>query len=157
MTRSSMRIIRLLALAVLAIGLVGCAGDPQTELDVAGDADTQAALWTGDFQRSCGYVWITDEVFLDADCGRRNGSSGWARLDLNMGIANQNGQLVWRRGGGYGGSCRDCRVPANTIWGWDDVTMSCLCRNQRGREDYSSLNLAEQISNQDGVLDFDFF
>eukprot|EP01088_Endostelium_zonatum_P005633 TRINITY_DN17396_c0_g1_i1.p1 TRINITY_DN17396_c0_g1~~TRINITY_DN17396_c0_g1_i1.p1 ORF type:complete len:102 (-),score=17.38 TRINITY_DN17396_c0_g1_i1:13-318(-) len=69
-------------------------------------------------------------------------------IDLNSVITNQDGHLRWQKEGKFGNSSSNLAL--------NGAVLSADCRNRAGAIIRSSLNLNEQISNQDGSFGVGF-
>ncbi|EPS45032.1 hypothetical protein H072_998 [Dactylellina haptotyla CBS 200.50] len=90
-----------------------------------------------------------DQVWMNLNCGDGRGGWHWNHINLNECIGNHDGNLVWQRNGGFGGSC----------WLDGDATGSkynhflyIFCGNGRGGNYMRSIDLDEHLVNRDGYL-----
>ncbi|KAF2993413.1 hypothetical protein E8E14_001198 [Neopestalotiopsis sp. 37M] len=90
---------------------------------------------TGPWFNYCGSNSL-DNAALVASC-----SGGQTSIDLNQGIGNSNGQLVWQANGGYFGSC--AKNGGNCDLQFD--ILICDCKNTSGDNKQSSLSLSEHL------------
>lgn len=144
--------------ALIAMGPLGCAA----EVDDSASAEAEVISETqqaGGFKWSCGEYHVHPNGLLEGDCADFQGHAAWTSLDLNYGIANDNGHLHWRAGGGYAPSCSGCRIERGWMsegWQVDFSNLECECRALDGSWVSTSIDLNDQISNQNGQLAFDF-
>ena len=73
-----------------------------------------------------------------------------AKLDLNLYISNQNGQLV-KGGKNFLGSCYNCILTATKSYS----NLNCLCKNNNNNFVKTNLNLGLFITNTNGEFTFD--
>ncbi|KAH6628160.1 Cyanovirin-N [Chaetomium tenue] len=97
----------------------------------------------GGFIRSCNKLEISNTHYLYAHCRQNDGGERLTNEDLNLCIANDNGQLVAREGGGYGGSCSHCYITGSS--------MKCDCQSASGKKT-TSIDLDPFIGNDDGYM-----
>ncbi|KAK6538663.1 hypothetical protein TWF694_010240 [Orbilia ellipsospora] len=90
-----------------------------------------------------------NQIWINFNCGDGHGGWHWNHLNLNDCIGNHNGQLVWQRNGGFGGSC----------WLHGDDTGSkywhylyIFCGDGRGGNYMRSIDLDEHLVNRNGDL-----
>lgn len=109
------------------------------------------AFADGDFDRSCHNVGLifpqNTGPTLVAECTKRDGTTETSGIVLTNLIANDNGHLVWRVGGGFSGSCQESRIREVPLLG-------AICTRNDGSPNPSTLNLAERIANLDGLLKY---
>ena len=108
------------------------------------------ALAGGGFSTSCLQVNLnhsSDGWELDATCRAKNQSLVNNHLPLNPHIANDNGNLVWRKNGGFSASAYDCN-----IYGQTNIQLTCLAQDRGGLLWTSSINLDDEIATYDGHL-----
>jgi hypothetical protein len=127
--------------AVISFGVLTLAGT------LASDA-----LADGDYSRSCRTTSLLVGTVVEAKCKRRDGSTNdGASINLNDYIANDNGKLVWRRGGNFKGSCGNIRLGGGIPFTGDPVlAATCLTRDRHLAR--PSINLDDNIANIDGEL-----
>ncbi|MDI1446381.1 CVNH domain-containing protein [Polyangium sp. 6x1] len=114
-----------------------------TGLLAAGAAEARGA-----FEDSCDSIRIFNNTNLSANCKMRNGNVHFgAFIDLNQYIANDDGKLVWRRGGNFGATCSSISVIHPQIG-----RMGAICRQRNGMTVFSFIQLGDHIANIDGNL-----
>ncbi|KAJ8509263.1 hypothetical protein ONZ45_g8553 [Pleurotus djamor] len=87
----------------------------------------------GGFARTCTGYYVHDDHYLSANCADGSGGFKDSQIDLNLCIANYNGNLVCAENGGYGFSCAGCGIRT----GW---YMVCGCRDMAGGYVVADLN-----------------
>ncbi|MDC3962887.1 CVNH domain-containing protein [Polyangium jinanense] len=126
---------RKFAISFAAVALTG--------LFAAGVADARGA-----FEDSCDSIRIFNHTNLSANCKMRNGNVHFgAHIDLNQYLANDDGRLVWRRGGNFGATCSNITVIHPQIG-----RMGATCRQRNGMTVFAFIQLGEHIANIDGNL-----
>lgn len=144
----------MLRIVVAFAAFAGCAADLQGSELASAEESVEQNKQAGGFTHSCSDFHIQHGSQLVASCANEKGHREWTWLDLNYGVANDNGYLVWRPYGGFAGSCWSCDMPR-----WKDEPdgdMRCTCRRADGSDMIWYIDLDEQISNHNGVLAFDF-
>ncbi|KAK3392491.1 Cyanovirin-N [Sordaria brevicollis] len=96
------------------------------------------------FFQSCNNLDISDDHYLYAHCRQNDGGQRLTVEDLNLCIANANGQLVAREGGNYAFSCSHCYISGSAI-------MKCDCQSASGKRT-TSIDLNPFIGNSDGYM-----
>ncbi|KAM7186130.1 Cyanovirin-N [Naviculisporaceae sp. PSN 640] len=97
--------------------------------------------------QDCYWKGMASSWTMECRCRNKSGDWPWTSINLNNCLANANGQLVWRRNGGAGGSCIAGDMGyRNSVGGWW-VWATCAPLKYD-----SSINLNERIHNQNGVL-----
>ncbi|KAK2055695.1 Cyanovirin-N [Colletotrichum caudatum] len=104
----------------------------------------------GGFLKTCAANWVIWDLnsAIWAQCrgsGERRGKLFWSRIGLDHMLANERGQLVYRRDGGFSSTCVDCKR-------WGIAHLACRCPDGRGDFQATSINLDEYIGNYDGLL-----
>lgn len=89
-----------------------------------------------------------DGPVLSADCQDREGTYLHSTLNLNDSIANNDGSMVWRKGGNFWASSRDSHLT-------DPAYLHAECRKRDGSFIPSQIYLDEKIVNDDGKLKAD--
>ncbi|KAK4206387.1 hypothetical protein QBC37DRAFT_393491 [Rhypophila decipiens] len=114
--------------------------------DAEGSLDKRSYLGTCG---SCGIATVNGEYALECRCRNSAGAVDWTRIVLNRCLANANGQLDWRRNGGFQGSCSSYVLEGNR-------NFQSKCRNNAGATNWAwAKNLEERIHNWNGVLGCD--
>ena len=86
-----------------------------------------------------------DGCVLSADCQDLQGSYQPSTLNLNDYIANEDGSMVWRKGGNFWASSRGSSLT-------DPAILHAQCRKIDGNYASSQIDLDEKIANIDGKL-----
>ncbi len=105
------------------------------------------ALAGGGFSTSCSQVNLnhsSDGWELDATCRAKNQSLVNNHLPLNPHIANDDGNLVWRKNGGFSASAYRCNLGG--------ANLTCYTFRRDGSYTLGSINLDDEIANYDGHL-----
>lgn len=112
----------------------------------------------GNFSQSCTITGFNAQDFsktavLTANCRRRDGSIHYgASINLNNYITNRFGNLKWQSGGDFEESCYQIGLESQ---GTPSPTfMSGFCYNENGYANGTSINLNENITNNNGNLQY---
>lgn len=147
MKRNRMHMAVSLTVAAASCGLLGCAAELNDSPDTSEGEQIGVNQQAGGFYDSCAEIHVA-ENHLVGQCRDVRGDYYWSWLSLDLGIANNNGDLTWQPHGGYSSSC-DCI--------FTDLTyLNCACRRVDGSWKHATIDLNQMISNQNGVLAFDF-
>ncbi|EJD46262.1 hypothetical protein AURDEDRAFT_164497 [Auricularia subglabra TFB-10046 SS5] len=120
------------------------------------DAGPKANLMpkaVGGFSRTCSNIQLvgcSNGLSLAAICGNGNGgSNGWTYLPINSCFANLNGTLVGKQNGNamLNGSCDSCSLQTDA-----PNRMDCRCFRINGSADWTTVNLDDCVTNQNGNL-----
>ncbi|KAJ7246491.1 Cyanovirin-N [Mycena rebaudengoi] len=100
----------------------------------------------GGFTASCSNISVnTSNWVLTATCRTANGGSETSSIGLNSCVANANGILVARNGGGFSASCR--------FIGVSNAELSAVCGTGNGGGELgSTLDLNSVLTNRNGLL-----
>ncbi|XP_028416695.1 uncharacterized protein LOC114540885 [Dendronephthya gigantea] len=98
------------------------------------------------FSKSSRNIKIHDSV-LSADCQDLQGFYQPSTLNLNDYIANEDGSMVWRKGGNFWASSRNSSLT-------DPAILHAECRRIDGSYASSQIDLDQKIANIDGKLTF---
>ncbi|WP_375470271.1 CVNH domain-containing protein [uncultured Nostoc sp.] len=109
------------------------------------------ALGTGEFTKSCTNITLTQGRILEADCKTRNGRTAQTGINLNNYIVNQDGRLGWSRNGNYSASSRNCDVDFQG----GRTFLMCDTRKRDNSFTGASLNLDKHIANINGTLTYE--
>jgi CVNH domain len=113
---------------------------------------TSDAFADGNYSHSCRTTALLVGTVLEANCKKRDGSThDRASINLNAYIANDNGNLVWRRDGNFKGSCGNVRLGGGIPFNGKPVLVA-TCLTIDGHLARPSINLDENIANIDGEL-----
>lgn len=148
MKQNTMRMAVSLTVAAALCGLLGCAAELDASPDTSEGEQIGVNQQAGGFYDSCVNIHVA-ENHLAGQCRDVQGNYYWSWLSLDLGIANNNGVLSWQPYGGYSGSCNDCILDDRTY-------LICGCQRVDGSWNRTGINLNRLISNQNGVLAFDF-
>jgi len=80
---------------------------------------------------------------LHAECKKADGQWHKTRVDLNVCLTNNNGEIHWKENGNYHSSSR-CLLKGHHL--------HCESKKMDGKEQHNEKNLDEQIKNEDGFL-----
>jgi hypothetical protein len=84
---------------------------------------------------------------LVANCKRMDQTWSTTKIDLNLCITNNDGNLQWKPSGGYGFSSLGCSLNGSTL--------KCQSKRMNGSLNNAEINLNDLISNLDGDLSCD--
>ncbi|KAJ7247451.1 hypothetical protein C8J57DRAFT_1359032, partial [Mycena rebaudengoi] len=94
---------------------------------IPGAATINERAANGDFTASCSNISVTTSNWvLTATCRTANGGSETSSIGLNSCVANANGILVARNGGGFSASCRFIGVNVS------NAELSAVCGTRNG-------------------------
>ncbi|KAJ7576163.1 Cyanovirin-N [Mycena floridula] len=133
----------ILSSVVLSICIIGALAAPAEE-----PAPRSILQVLGGFASSCsGNSLNTGNAVFTSTCGNGNGGTTVTAIGLNGCIANANGALVARAGGGFSSSCTNLRisVPSGT-------TLLASCGNGSGGTNTASIDLNQVLTNRFGSL-----
>ncbi|NEO90455.1 MAG: hypothetical protein F6K56_09470 [Moorea sp. SIO3G5] len=99
----------------------------------------------GNFSKTCHNIRLEDKIILKARCRRISGTYVDAAVSLNNCIDNRDGVLVFG-GHKFSLTCRHISLLD------DDYTLLAQCRRRNGRRHWSTLELDEGTTNNDGLL-----
>ncbi|KAJ7938419.1 Cyanovirin-N [Mycena leptocephala] len=85
---------------------------------------------------------------MTATCGNGSGGLITDSIDLNQCIANANGQLVARAGGGFDASCSGLNFSTSN----GGVTLIASCSNAGGVKVGASIDINQVVTNRSGFL-----
>ncbi|KAK6543498.1 hypothetical protein TWF694_000244 [Orbilia ellipsospora] len=137
---------KFLSLAVLALPSVFAAALPNT---VSGD--NLAKRSGGGALRTCtnaGAVLKGKDIYVEAFCSDGHGGSPLASVDVNTCIANDNGNLHWRKNGGFSGSCTIDLATGVQSNGY----LIARCRKDNGSTVITGIYLNDHLVNRNGKL-----
>jgi hypothetical protein len=101
----------------------------------------------GNFSASSRDIYLEGHCTLVAQCCDTHGHHRHSRLDLNDCFTNQNGHLLWARGGNFAASARHIRLTDN------GEALEAELGDGRGGWQHNKVWLNERITNEDGRLE----
>ncbi|KAF3906952.1 hypothetical protein AA313_de0208858 [Arthrobotrys entomopaga] len=137
---------KFLSLALLALPSVFAAVVPNT---VSGEELSKRS--GGGALDTCSNAGATTkggEIWVQAFCGDGHGGYPFAEVNVNKCVANDNGDLHWRKNGGFSGSCTIDLATGVQSNGY----LLARCRNNKGKIGITGIHLNDHLVNRNGKL-----
>ncbi|OBZ69390.1 hypothetical protein A0H81_10615 [Grifola frondosa] len=96
------------------------------------------------YAATCQNIEYFPEAGLEADCRNDGGNFVFTSLDLDLCVANYDGNLACAHNGAFSASCSGCELSGTVL--------SCTCGNGSGGSSFPTLDLNTCIANQNGFV-----
>ncbi|KAJ7587548.1 Cyanovirin-N [Mycena floridula] len=129
----------ILSSVVLALCTLGALGAPVEETITRSILEA-----SGGFTSSCSGTTLNSNAVLTSKCGDGSGGTITTSIALNGCIANDNGALNARTGGGFTASCTGIHLSGTTLF--------ATCTAANGSTNDASIDLNQVLTNRNGFL-----